>query len=85
MSKTKDTLRLGAARTVGIVVQLVSVPIVWDILGADLLGVCYFLIIVGRWVATLDNGFLVAWAFGGLPALVFIGSGGLFGSRGLSC
>ncbi|MCH7945132.1 MAG: oligosaccharide flippase family protein, partial [Armatimonadetes bacterium] len=57
MSKTTDTLRLGAARTVGIVVQLVSVPIVWDILGADLLGVCYFLIIVGRWVSLLDIGY----------------------------
>ena len=40
MSKTRDTIRLGAARAIGIVVQLVSVPIVWDVLGADLLGVC---------------------------------------------
>ena len=57
MSKTKNTLRLSAARAVGVVVQFVSVPIVWDALGGELLGVCYFLIAIGRWVSLIDIGY----------------------------
>ncbi|MCH8977631.1 MAG: hypothetical protein IH945_00095 [Armatimonadetes bacterium] len=57
MSKTKDTLRLGAARILGIAVQLVSVPIVWDILGGEQFGICLFLIVVGRWVSLVDIGY----------------------------
>jgi O-antigen/teichoic acid export membrane protein len=57
MSKTGNTLRLGIARGVGIAIQLVSVPIVWDVIGGELLGVCYFLILLGRWVSLIDIGF----------------------------
>ncbi|MCH7903660.1 MAG: polysaccharide biosynthesis protein [Armatimonadetes bacterium] len=57
MSKTKNTLRLGAARFIGVAVQFISVPIVWDVLGGDLLGACYFLIAISRWVSLIDIGY----------------------------
>lgn len=48
---------LSAARFLGIAVQLVSIPIVWDVLGAAGLGACFFLITLGRWVNLIDIGF----------------------------
>jgi O-antigen/teichoic acid export membrane protein len=41
----------------GIGVQLVSVPIVWDVLGAAGFGACVFLLALGRWVGLIDIGF----------------------------
>ncbi|HXH61268.1 MAG TPA: oligosaccharide flippase family protein [Fimbriimonadaceae bacterium] len=57
MSKTRSTFFLGLARTLGILVQLISVPIVWDVLGKEMFGVCFFLIAVGRWVSLIDIGY----------------------------
>ncbi len=57
VSKTRSTVYLSAARFLGIAVQLVSIPIVWDVLGAAGLGACFFLIALGRWVNLIDLGF----------------------------
>lgn len=41
----------------GIGVQLVSIPIVWNVLGDVRFGACLFLAFVGRWVGLIDIGF----------------------------
>ncbi len=57
MSRTRHTVYLGLARVVGIAVQVLSIPIVWDILGEEKFGLCYFLIALGRWVSLVDIGY----------------------------
>lgn len=58
MSRTRSTVYLSAARITGILVQVVSVPIVWDVLGSARFGVCLFLVAICRWIGLIDIGFL---------------------------